>query len=44
MGGVSEIDSEIKDLVSGLSFKDDVNVELRFNPGTLDYDFIQKIY
>ena len=42
--GTSAYDTEIKDLVSSLTFKDDVNVELRFNPGTLDYGLVQKIY
>ncbi len=42
--GTSAFDTEINDLVSSLTFKDDVNVELRFNPGTLDYGLIQKIY
>jgi hypothetical protein len=37
------LDNEIQDLLNQLELKDDVNIEIRFNPGTLDYELIQKI-
>ena len=41
---LASIDEAIKGLMYGVSFRQDVMVELRYNPGTLDYILIQQIF
>ncbi len=36
-------DNEIKENLEKLEIKEEVNIELRYNPGTLDYVLIQKV-
>jgi hypothetical protein len=38
-----EIEKALEAEIEKTTFKDDVMVELRYNPGTLDYELIQKI-
>ena len=40
---VSEVEKALKAEIEKLKFRDDVKVELRWNPGTLDYELMQKV-
>ena len=40
---VSEVERALKAEIHKLKFRDDVRVELRWNPGTLDYEVMQKV-
>jgi hypothetical protein len=40
---VSEVERALKAEIEKLKFRDDVKVELRWNPGTLDYELMQKV-
>lgn len=43
VGSSNELSEKLKKCILGLSFSQDVMVELRFYPGSLDYSLIQKI-
>ena len=40
---VSEAEKALKAEIEKLKFRDDVKVEIRWNPGTLDYELMQKV-
>ena len=40
---VSDVEKALKVEIEKLKFRDDVKVELRWNPGTLDYELMQKV-
>ena len=40
---VTQVENALKAEIEKLKFRDDVKVELRWNPGTLDYELMQKV-